>query len=219
MIPANKSRLFDWILDRYNRWLFRRRFQNVHIKGLDNLSSTAAPAILCANHSSWWDGLLAHMITREAGLDGYCMMEEKQLRGLRPFTWAGAFSVVREKPREAIESVRYAAKLLRSNSNCGLWIFPQGQILPNDTRPLNFYRGLEKILSDAPQAGVVPVAMRFEFRGSYKPEIFVAIGSKLDIMDCPRLSDAAASEVARLLESIKTDIVSGQMEEYRALLR
>lgn len=219
MIPARKSRTFDWVLDRYNRWLFRRRFQNVHIKGLGNLSDAPAPTLLCANHSSWWDGLMAHLVTREAGLDGYCMMEEKQLRKLRPFTWAGAFSVVREKPREALQSVKYAAEQLRINDLCGLWVFPQGEILPNDIRPLIFFRGIEKIVAEAGQVRVIPVAMRYEFRDSYKPDVFISIGPALPENPLQGLSDAAASEVTRLLDAIGDDLVRDELSLYESVIR
>ncbi len=83
---------------------------------------------------------------------------------------------MREKPREAVKSINYAADILQKKPNRAVWIFPQGEILPNDIRPLCFYNGLTKIIEKVGVCYAVPIAMRFEFLGGFKPDIFVKIG-------------------------------------------
>lgn len=219
MIEARKIRLFESVFEKYNRWLLRRRFRYVHVKGLSRLKEAVHPKLVCANHSSWWDGLLAFQLSRAAGHDAYCMMEERQLAGLRPFTWLGAFSVVREKPRDAIASVNYAATLLRESADRAVWIFPQGEIQPNGIRPLVFFRGLERIAEAARPVTVVPAAIRYEFLGGYKPEIFVSIGQPiLAATESPSATEIA-SEVTELLDSIGSDILERRFDGYSELLR
>ena len=69
------------------------------------------------------------------------MMEESQLRRYFFFSWIGCFSVDRHHPRAAMQSIQYAAHLLKEHPGRMVWLFPQGEIAPNDRRPLVFFRG------------------------------------------------------------------------------
>ncbi|HEX9930572.1 MAG TPA: lysophospholipid acyltransferase family protein, partial [Pyrinomonadaceae bacterium] len=178
MLKANKSRLFETLFAVYNRNLFRRRFAALRVQGIENLQNRKSdlPLILYANHSSWWDGLAAFEIGRAARLDHFLMMEEKQLKQLFLFRRLGAFSVVRENPRESLRSINYAVEILKEKPNRSLWIFPQGEILPSDARPLHFYQGLARIIEITGECVAAPVAMRYEFLGEFKPVVFARIG-------------------------------------------
>ncbi|MCA1625359.1 MAG: lysophospholipid acyltransferase family protein [Acidobacteria bacterium] len=182
MLKAQKAVWFEKIFAVYNRNLFKRQFHSLNVSGLDVLQKRdkKIPLIIYANHSSWWDGLIAFEISRIAKLDGFVMMEEKHLKKLFLFRRLGAFSVVRENPRAAIKSINYAAEILVETSNRTLWIFPQGEILHNDLRPLKFYNGLTRIIEKIGQCYAAPVAMRYEFLTDYKPKVFVQIG-KVDL--------------------------------------
>jgi 1-acyl-sn-glycerol-3-phosphate acyltransferase len=178
MLKAKKSVWFEKVFTVYSRNLFTRRFNSLNVSGLDALRARDEkfPLVIYANHSSWWDGLVAFEIARRAGLDSFVMMEERHLKRLFLFRRLGAFSVVRENPREAVKSIDYARQILTEKENRTLWIFPQGEILPNDARPLRFYNGLARIIEKTGQCRAAPVAMRYEFLGEFKPEIFVKIG-------------------------------------------
>lgn len=82
MITARKHRMAELLLDRYNRYLLRRHFHALHYRGArhgEGLDRTR-PMVFYGNHSSWWDGLVTYMLSREhLALDGYWMMEERQL--------------------------------------------------------------------------------------------------------------------------------------------
>ena len=71
--------------------------------------------------------------------DAYGIMEERQLRRYGFFRRLGMFSVDRENFRSARRSLDYAATLLRGTGRV-LWLFPQGEIVPNDRRPVRCYR-------------------------------------------------------------------------------
>jgi 1-acyl-sn-glycerol-3-phosphate acyltransferase len=221
MLEANKSLWFEKIFAVYNRNLFKRRFSTMRVAGLENLEKkkNEIPLIIYANHSSWWDGLVAFEISKLAKLDSYIMMEEKQLEKLFLFRRLGAFSVVRENAREAFESVEYAAKLLNENQERTLWIFPQGEILPNDLRPIKFYNGLGHIIKKTKNCSVCALAMRYEFRGEFKPEIFVRIASisliSADSDFNPRVcTDSLAAELEKTMEHLKNDTVQNKLDDY-----
>ena len=222
MLKANKSLWFEKVFAVYNRNLFRRKFDSIWISNFDSIK-TNAPTIFYANHSSWWDGLLAFQISQRLKADSYVMMEEKQLKKLFLFRKLGAFSVVRETPRQAFESLNYAVDLLKEDPRRALWIFPQGEILPNDARPLKFYRGLAKIVVKLEKCSIVPLAFRYEFLGEFKPRIFIKVGERgvfaSDVkVDSKVLTAHFESKMTELLEELKLDVASGKTEDYQKLL-
>jgi chlorobactene lauroyltransferase len=223
MLEAKKSRWFEEIFAVYSRNLFKRRFYSLNVSGLDFLKNRNLPLLVYANHSSWWDGLVAFQISRAARLDSFIMMEEKQLKKLFLFRRLGAFSVVREKPREAAKSLNYAANLLKANSNRMLWIFPQGEILPNDGRPLSFYHGVSRIVEKTSAVFAVPLAIRYEFRGELKPEIFVKIVEPQAIpavknFDTKTLTGQFERRLTAALDELKNDILTANLQNYKNIL-
>ncbi len=224
MLEAKKSLWFEAIFKVYNRNLLKRRFYSFQVSGLDFLreKNAAIPFLIFANHSSWWDGLIAFEISRKAELDSFIMMEEKHLKNLILFRKLGAFSVVRENPRKAIESLNYAAGLLKKTYQT-LWIFPQGEILPNDARPLKFYNGLSRIIEKVGEVFVIPLAMRYEFLGEFKPQIFVKIGSPELLktgsdFKSKKVTGIMESRLTNLLDELKTDITSRNFSKFERII-
>jgi 1-acyl-sn-glycerol-3-phosphate acyltransferase len=224
MITARKSAWFERVFAVYNRNLLARRFEGLRVAGLRHLRerTRGVPLVLYANHSSWWDGLVAFEIGRACALDQYVMMEERQLARLRLFRRLGAFSVERERAREARRSVEYACELLRGTEGA-LWLFPQGVTLANDVRPLKFYTGAAHIIRRAGGAYVAPVAMRYEFLEEFRPEAFARVGApervtvdeSFDVKDLTRhLSD----ELTRTLDRLRADVLEAKFEEYEEIV-
>lgn len=218
MLEAKKSKWFEKIFAVYNRNLFKRRFQALRIEGIENIKHF--PLVIYCNHSSWWDGLVAFEISKKAKLDSFVMMEEKQLKNLFLFRKLGAFSVIRENPREAVKSINYAANLLKQNRDRAIWIFPQGKILPNDSRPFEFYNGIARIAEKVENCYVLPIAIRFEFLGDWKPEILVKIGKAelFDSLNSKEFTAKSAEKLTNLLDELKKDIVEDRLENYQNLL-
>lgn len=221
MLEAKKSPWFEKVFARYNRNLFKRRFHSFRVAGLDFLQKRdlKIPLLIYANHSSWWDGLTVFAITRRCRENLFVMMEEKQLKNLPLFRRLGAFSVVRENAREAVRSMNYAAKLLQEGKRAVLLIFPQGTILPNDARPLKFYTGAARIIAKAGRVSAVPLAMRYEFLGDFKPEVFVRIGepetfepgTNFDVRQATKHFEKRLTET---LEVLKSDILQSKFAAY-----
>ena len=224
MLKANKSRLFETLFAVYNRNLFRRRFAALRVQGIENLQNRKSdlPLILYANHSSWWDGLVAFEIGRAARLDHFLMMEEKQLKQLFLFRRLGAFSVVRENPRAGLRSINYAVEILKEKPNRALWIFPQGEILPSDVRPLRFYQGLARIVEKTGECLAVPVAMRYEFLGEFKPVAIAKIGRTevlSNVRDTRKLTEHLSLRLTEILEELKAETTAEKTSESIDLLK
>lgn len=223
MLEANKSKWFEKVFALYNRNLLKRRFHSLKVFGLENLESKDIPTIIYANHSSWWDGLVVFQILHETKADGFVIMEEKQLKNLQLFRRLGAFSVVRENPREAIRSINYSVELLQENPHRTLWIFPQGEILPNDWRPFKFYNGISRIIEKVGKCQTICLTMRFEFLGEFKPEIFVRI-EKPDIVkvddsfDAKNLTNKLADNLTVSLDKLKNNILQKDLKEFKEII-
>ncbi len=225
MLEANKSLWFEKIFSIYNRNLIKRRFNSLRVADFENFRERdlKIPLIVYANHSSWWDGLIAFEISRLAKLDFFIMMEEKQLKLMPLFRKLGAFSVVRESPFQAGKSLKYAVKLLTEKSSRTLWIFPQGEILPNDTRPLSIYGGLEKIVARIGHCQILPIALSYDFLGNFKPEITVGIGKMqlLNVSAFPNKSlvnGKLAKNLTENLDKIKSDLLNSVFTNYSNMI-
>lgn len=220
MLTAKKNAWFEKFFAIYNRNLFKRRFFSLQIFGLNFLQeSKKFPVIIYANHSSWWDGLVAFEVSRAANLDSFIMMEEKQLKKLRLFRRLGAFSVVRENPREAVRSINYAVNLLEEDRKRTLWIFPQGKILPADLRPITFFNGVSRIIEKTENCYAVPLGIRYEFRGEFKPEIFVKIGApeffkKSENFKSKELTKQLQMNLTSVLDDLKAEVINGNFSNY-----
>lgn len=221
MLEANKSAWFERIFAVYNLNLLKRRFHSFHISNLDLLVKNK-PTIIFANHSSWWDGLAAFQISQLIKADSFIMMEERQLRKLRLFRRLGAFSVVRENPRLAVKSLHYAINLLKENPARTLWIFPQVEILPNDSRPIKFYAGLSRIIENLKSCTVVSLAIRYEFLDEYKPEVFVKINdpeifNQNNLINYKDLNKHFEKNLTDALDELKQDIALKKTEQYNKI--
>ncbi len=215
MLEANKSKWFEKIFAVYNRNLLKRYFHSFRVSNVQVLLERK-PQILYFNHSGWWDGLIAFEISRLVGADSFFLMEEKHLKKLSLFRRLGAFSIVRENPRQAIESLNYAVRLLRENPRRKICIFPQGEILPNDARPLRFFRGLAHIVEKVGDCSVVPCAIRYEFLGDYKPAVFASIGEsecfyQSGEFNSKNLTANFEHRMTALLDDLKRNVISGEL--------
>ena len=224
MLEANKTIWFEKIFAIYNRNLLKRRFYKCRVKELQKLRerNLEIPLIIYINHSSWWDGLVLFEVLKKPEFDNFLMMEEKQLKSLRLFRRLGAFSVIRENPREAVRSLNYAVSILREKPRRTLLIFPQGEILPNEIRPLKFYNGISRIIQKLGSCMVVPCSLRYEFLKNYKPEIFVKFGVAENIVidknfDPKYFTKILAEKLTTNLDCLKTDIINNDLKDYSSI--
>lgn len=216
IIKANKQFLAGRAQLAVN-WLvmssLRRAFSQVHLKvslapdvpfpgpQLDR------PAIFYVNHSTWWDGYIAHLVLNKTlKMDGYLMMDVRQMRKYFFFAWLGVFSVDRFNPRSALQSINYAAELLQAQTSPtrALWIFPQGEIQGHTRRPLDFYSGAAQVARKLNHCYMYPVALQYQFMTNQFPDIFVNIGPghRVDEPNRPDAKTLTATMQARVVAEL-----------------
>ena len=177
MIAANKNDVLDAGLFLYFKAMARRSFHTIAGRGLDRLRDLPKdrPVILFCNHTNWWDGLIVYLLTSQMRHKAvYCMMEEKQLKHYRFFTWLGAFSVDLSSPLRSAASLRYALRLLQKNETA-IWIFPQGKIC-RQNEPVEIKPGTDYLAQSTPHTMLVPVAMRYDFFREDRPNALIEVG-------------------------------------------
>lgn len=146
MIYPKKNRLIKWFFHHYILRLVGRNFYAVNFDkpAIDPSRSV----LLLANHFSWWDGFLMYYLNHHLfGKRFHVMVIEETVKQVVFFKYMGAFSV-KKGSREILQSLNFAAELLREPGNLVL-IFPQGKLYSNFTGEVYFEKGLSRILKNA----------------------------------------------------------------------
>lgn len=173
MIRARKGGLLGWAWTRYLDAKVRGAFRGVWARGA--LPSAPGGLLVYCNHVGFWDGFMAHALSRAAGWDGYCAMEEHNLARYRFLRRLGAFSVRRGDAASALETLRYARGLLRQ-PGAAVFLFPEGVLRPAATDLAPLERGVE-VLARASGATCLPIALRYGFLESERPDVLVEVGA------------------------------------------
>jgi 1-acyl-sn-glycerol-3-phosphate acyltransferase len=225
MLPAKKSPFWNKVI--YSVLMkpaLRGSFHAVHYRQAQPLPPDL-PVILFGNHSAWWDGHLPLAANEERWhRDGYVMVEDTQLARYGFFRYAGAFSVNRHDGRSAMQSVAYAVDKLTEAPNRMLLIFPQGEILANDVRPLKFFPGIGHIVKKAAQAGPVallPFALRYEFIGEQKPDAFISVGAPVIAIapvDAKVITAQMEAALTHELDCLREDITAYRFGSFETLV-
>jgi chlorobactene lauroyltransferase len=225
-IPANHIAVLDEAL--YHlvvRPALRRHFDHVWYSQLGPLPDPAhGPYLFYLNHSAWWDAHMLMLILRgvlKQRFKAYAMMEERQLRAYRFYSWAGAFSVDRKRAGEAERVQRYAVNRLRESPRNALFIFPQGKIVPNERRPLQLYPGAARIAAELPGAlTLCPIALRYDYLGQQYAHAFVRIGPchRVEHRDANDLLADMQDQLTAAVDGLREDVIGGHMANFSELL-
>ncbi|MCP8968261.1 lysophospholipid acyltransferase family protein [Ectobacillus ponti] len=215
MIPAAPSRLFQFCFHQYNRRLFARSFAGIWVHR-DSLAAPPPSALFILNHSSWWDGLVCFHLNRLLfGHSSYYMMHETGLRQYPLFRRLGAFSVNRDNPKDVLQSLQYSVKRLQEGGS--IWMFPQGDEMHLELRPLGFLPGFLYLAEKATNIPVIPIALYYSFLHQQRPELFVKIGQPLSLpAGSSRAERAKLAEEAFTagLDDVRRAVVAENMEAF-----
>ncbi len=225
MLTARKNRVLNWLI--YRTLVYgpaRRHFSRIRLRqATPNPQRNGPPVILFGNHSSWWDGYMVMLLNEQVwGLDAYIMIEEAQLARYQFFRLLGGFSVNRQNGRSAAASITYSADLLNNKPGRMLVIFPQGEILANDRRPLIFYSGVGHLARRVRDVRFYPLALRYEFIGEQRPEVFLSVGTPLHFADSSATPKDIAASLAQALtnelDRLRDDVIAYRLQSFTTVI-
>ena len=201
----------------------RRYFSGVHWAAGDAEQwRPDLPTLIVANHSNWWDGFLAAVVSRALGLSFHVLMDAVNLERYGVFRHVGALPIHRDSPHRAYADLHTAARALRPRAS--LWIFPQGRRRPPAERPAGCERGAaEIVLGAGGPLRVVAVGFRYAFVGEQLPEAFVLVGNEWVIERgtygtrralMPRIEQ----RLGDVLDELDARLAGEQLGEFRPLI-
>lgn len=207
MIPARPTPLLQAYFRRHVRRRFSRAFERVQVRGLEtieHLLQADGSCLVVANHTSWWDGLLALLVTARLPrtAHGYALMESENLARLPFLGRVGGFGVRRGDAVDAVRALRYASRLLAVPRTM-VWVFPQGRERPITERPLGFAGGAA-VLARMASAPSVPAALRYELGATERPSCWLSFGAPLaplaDTEELCRRQEAAVEHELQVID-------------------
>lgn len=126
--------------------------------------------LVLMNHYSFNDGAIMFRLSRQIlGRNFRVMVVESQLKAFIALKYVGCFSI-NKKSRTVIESLNYAAELLKDPKNM-LGIYPQGEVYSIHLNRVHFESGLSQILKkskDVPFQIILGVTL-LDYLDSFKP--------------------------------------------------
>ncbi len=163
------------------RLALRRYFSGFNLLGPIPSVDPDRPWIFLANHISWWDGFFLWSLQRKLAPERriYTVMLAREFRKVLWFRWIGALPLEPGSPASLRQLLRYSTSLTREQKPFILSFFPQGEIRPQATRPLQLRRGWQALRQAIPDALVIPVALHIEPGTAPSPKVWVSLGDPL----------------------------------------
>jgi len=166
------------LFSKYVTFYFWRHFHNIYLApGLPVSSLEGWPVLICLNHPSWWDPLLAIFLSQRffrkrrqyapiavEGLNKYKFFERLGFFGIDPRTTAGASRFF-----------KLGRAVLRLTDGL-LWVTAQGKFTDVRKRPVELQTGVGHLAHSAERFVMLPVAFEYAFWDERSPEAFVCFG-------------------------------------------
>jgi 1-acyl-sn-glycerol-3-phosphate acyltransferase len=174
-----------WFLRRVARRRFRKHFHGVRICGDVSVVPGAGPLIIFANHSSWWDPMLAILLAQKFMPERphYAPMDAVALARYGILRKVGIFPVELETVRGAVQFLRTGASILKSGGV--LWVTPQGRFVDPRAVPLDFKPGLaalaRRVSSELGSCTLLPLAIEYPFWDERLPEVLLRFGEPVRV--------------------------------------
>lgn len=169
MIRDKPIKSLKWFFTHIVEKTVLRNFASIRFLNSPDINPEQACLVLM-NHYSFNDGAILHRLNRQLLKKQFrVMVVEEQLKDFIPLKYVGCFSV-RKASREVIESLTYAAELLKDPGNM-LGIYPQGEVYSQHLERIHFENGLSVILkksSDTPFQVIFGVTL-LDYLDSFKP--------------------------------------------------
>ncbi len=158
------------LLNAYLAIRYRLSFHEVNIdvsktEGKINLDRAV---LFVANHSSWWDGFFVYEVYKKLKLRKKfkIVMLESELKKFPFFRLCGAVGLI---PKNS----QHNDKIFGELKNYCVCFFPQGQLVPQNQRPLIFRSGINDLIRKLQPVQIICVGQHIEPCQFMKPTALI----------------------------------------------
>ena len=170
---------------RYIAFYLHRHFHAFYFLPRTSLKSLEDwPVLVCLNHPSWWDPLLALYLSQRffsershygpiasVGLSKYRFFERLGFFGIDPQSRAGASRFLQ------------IGRAISERPDCALWVTVQGHFTDARIRPVQIQAGVGHLAHRCQRLAVLPLALEYTFWDQRAPEAFACFGEPIFISD------------------------------------
>lgn len=181
--PFELPAISQWqlrLFARYVRLYLRRHFFRLHLHVSGTLELAAnRPLLICLNHPSWWDPLLAVYLSQRffAGRRQYAPIAAKGLEKYKFFERLGFFGI-NPQTRAGASRFLQIGRAVMARADDVLWVTAQGHFTDVRERPVALQSGLGHLAHRAPSPFCfLPIAIEYAFWEESRPEAFVFLGA------------------------------------------
>lgn len=213
------------LFGRYCGYYLRRHFHLLHFVEQSQLKLAGdIPRLICLNHPSWWDPLVAVYLSQRlfpdrrhygpiaaAALGKYSFFERLGFFGIDPNTREGAFRFLQ------------IGRSVLSVPDGTLWVTAQGKFTDVRVRPTTFQAGVGHLARSSSRFAMIPLALEYSFWQERTPEAFVCFGEPITVED-GRSQTAAewtatfAAALERTQAYLAERVQKGQASQFTELL-
>lgn len=193
-VPAVSAGFIQWFT-KYSRRYIRRHFHSLRVLRsnipsesiIQDHNDNSRSIVVYSNHASWWDPLVCLVVMSHFLPERriYAPMDAMMLEKYTMFRRLGFFGVEPRSARGALQFVRTAEAILRSEKNL-LVITPQGRFADVRERPVHFEAGIGHLASRLHGGIFIPCAVEYVFWEERLPEILLHFGEPVDLKGIQR---------------------------------
>jgi len=188
-------------------------------------AAAGAPAVVFANHPSWWDGVAFMLLNRSLTKDRplFTPMAAWALDKYAFMRRLGVFGIETGTARGSVAFLRTAQHVLRDPSHM-LWINAPGRFADPRERPIPIAPGMTRLPEMAPTAQFIPLALDYPFWGERKAEMLAAFGPPIpaaSLLALDREARAAhlSAALAATADRLTEDAISRDTERFETLVQ
>lgn len=189
-MPTRRNRYIADGFLRYAERAFTKKFDGVGLLRESNDTfrelQSVPRTIIYGTHSSWWDVMIAALLSHRTGLQMFAPMDAAQLRKYWILEYVGLFPA---SPEKALSYVRTLKELFAREQRSALFITPQAEFICNRVRQPEFKRGLVTAIDIAPEVPVYAVSVQYEFWSESRPLALLSI-TRVNTSDRDNLNES-----------------------------
>lgn len=219
-LPRRSEFYWGWFLWYIRRYL-RKNFHAVRLAKRPPLPDLAGPLLVVMNHPSWWDPLVACLLsTRFPQRVPYGPFDAAALQRYPIFEKLGFYPVEQGTPRGGVEFLRVSLALLEQ-PDTALWITAQGRFADVRERPVVLKAGVGHLLQRLTAGHVLPLALEYPFWDERYPEALARFGEPLPITPGIAAEDWLArisGAMATTQDELRADALTRDPARFEALV-